>query len=107
MLKGNLAPEGSVVKRSAVAAEMMHHKGPARVSTAKKMRSVLFTAGRSRPERLLSFVMKVLAEDPACARCLIPTSGDYGLRLRQFGGADHGRKILGRNARCSHRSRLA
>ena len=31
VLKGNLAPEGAVVKRSAVAAEMLHHKGPARV----------------------------------------------------------------------------
>jgi len=31
VLKGNLAPDGSVVKRSAVAPEMMEHKGPARV----------------------------------------------------------------------------
>ena len=31
VLKGNLAPEGAVAKRSAVAAEMLHHKGPARV----------------------------------------------------------------------------
>lgn len=31
VLKGNLAPDGCVVKRSAVDAEMMHHKGIARV----------------------------------------------------------------------------
>lgn len=31
VLKGNLAPEGCVVKRSAVSEEMMKHKGPARV----------------------------------------------------------------------------
>ena len=31
VLKGNLAPDGSVVKRSAVVDEMMVHKGPARV----------------------------------------------------------------------------
>ncbi|HHV95829.1 MAG TPA: dihydroxy-acid dehydratase [Clostridiaceae bacterium] len=31
VLKGNLAPEGAVVKRSAVAPEMLCHKGPARV----------------------------------------------------------------------------
>lgn len=31
MLKGNLAPDGSVVKRSAVAEEMLVHEGPARV----------------------------------------------------------------------------
>ena len=31
VLKGNLAPDGSVVKRSAVVPEMMVHEGPARV----------------------------------------------------------------------------
>jgi dihydroxy-acid dehydratase len=31
ILKGNLAPEGCVVKRSAVAKEMLQHRGPARV----------------------------------------------------------------------------
>ncbi len=31
VLKGNIAPDGCVVKRSAVAKEMMHSKGPARV----------------------------------------------------------------------------
>ncbi|MCY6356554.1 dihydroxy-acid dehydratase [Clostridium sp. ZS2-4] len=31
ILKGNLASEGSVVKQSAVAPEMMYHKGPAKV----------------------------------------------------------------------------
>lgn len=31
VLKGNLAPDSAVVKRSAVAAEMMKHEGPARV----------------------------------------------------------------------------
>lgn len=31
VLKGNLAPDGCVVKRSAVAPEMMKHEGPARV----------------------------------------------------------------------------
>ena len=31
ILRGNLAPDGAVVKQSAVAPEMMQHKGPARV----------------------------------------------------------------------------
>ena len=31
ILKGNLAPDGAVVKRSAVAEEMLKHRGPARV----------------------------------------------------------------------------
>ncbi len=31
VLKGNLAPDGGVVKRSAVVPEMLVHEGPARV----------------------------------------------------------------------------
>ena len=37
VLKGNLAPDGSVVKRSAVADSMMVHEGPAEYLTVKKM----------------------------------------------------------------------
>lgn len=31
VLKGNLAPEGAIVKQSVMAGEMLHHEGPARV----------------------------------------------------------------------------
>ncbi|MEA4934948.1 MAG: dihydroxy-acid dehydratase [Lawsonibacter sp.] len=36
VLKGNLAPDGCVVKQSAVAPEMMHHEGPARVFNSEE-----------------------------------------------------------------------
>lgn len=36
MLKGNLAPDGSVVKRSAVCDEMLVHEGPARILKVMK-----------------------------------------------------------------------
>ena len=36
VLKGNLAEEGAVVKRSAVAPEMLYHKGPARVFNSEE-----------------------------------------------------------------------
>ena len=39
VLKGNLAPDSGVVKRSAVAPEMLKMEGPARVLIVKKMRS--------------------------------------------------------------------
>jgi len=43
VLRGNLAPEGAVVKRSAVAAEMMIHTGPARVFDGEEAaRAALF-----------------------------------------------------------------
>lgn len=47
VLKGNLAPEGSVVKRSAVLPEMLVHEGPARFSIVRKTHSLL-----SIPEKL-------------------------------------------------------
>ncbi|MCD5406425.1 MAG: dihydroxy-acid dehydratase [Desulfotomaculum sp.] len=37
ILKGNLAPNGAVVKRSAVAAEMMQHRGPAKVFDSEEL----------------------------------------------------------------------
>ena len=40
VLKGNLAPDGSVVKRSAVVEEMMVHEGPARVFECEEDRIV-------------------------------------------------------------------
>ena len=36
VLKGNLAPDGSVVKRSAVAKEMLQHEGPAKVYNSEE-----------------------------------------------------------------------
>jgi len=37
VLRGNLAPDGAVVKRSAVAPEMLVHKGPARCLTRRML----------------------------------------------------------------------
>ena len=46
VLKGNLAPEGCVVKRSAVAPEMMQHEGPARVFNSEEEALEAIYAGR-------------------------------------------------------------
>ena len=48
MLKGNLAPEGCVVKRSAVAPEMMRHQGPARVFNSEEEAIEAIYAGKIR-----------------------------------------------------------
>lgn len=49
VLKGNLAPDTAVVKRSAVAPEMLKHEGPARV-TARRMQLRPSRAVRLWPE---------------------------------------------------------
>ncbi len=46
VLKGNLAPEGCVVKRSAVAKEMMVHSGPARVFDSEEDAIAAIYAGK-------------------------------------------------------------
>ena len=46
VLKGNLAPEGCVVKRSAVAPEMMTHTGPARVFNSEDEAIAAIYAGK-------------------------------------------------------------
>ncbi len=48
-LFGNLAPDGCVVKQSAVAPEMLRHKGPAGCSTARRRPSPSSTPGASVP----------------------------------------------------------
>ena len=46
MLFGNLAPSGCVVKRSAVAPEMMKHSGPARVFEGEDAAFAAIQAGK-------------------------------------------------------------
>ncbi len=46
VLKGNLAPDGCVVKRSAVAPEMMEHSGPARVFNSEEEAIEAITGGK-------------------------------------------------------------
>ena len=46
VLKGNLAPDGGVVKRSAVAEEMMVHEGPARVFDCEEDAIAAIKGGR-------------------------------------------------------------
>jgi dihydroxy-acid dehydratase len=45
ILKGNLAPQGAVVKKAAVRPEMMHHRGPARVFNSEEEASAAIKDG--------------------------------------------------------------
>ena len=49
VLRGNLAPEGSVVKRSAVLPEMLVHEGPARVFESEEDAQAAINAGKIVP----------------------------------------------------------
>lgn len=49
VLKGNLAPDGSVVKRSAVCDEMLVHEGPARIFESDEEATEAIKTGRINP----------------------------------------------------------
>ena len=70
-LFGNLAPEGSVVKRSAVAPEMLVHKDRLVSSILKKKPLQLFGAEKSKTAMSLSFATRVRRAAPACAKCFL------------------------------------
>ena len=52
VLRGNLAPNGAVVKRSAVAPEMMVHEGPARVFDSEEDAFAAILGGKIKREML-------------------------------------------------------
>ena len=67
ILKGNLAPEGCVVK--VAGHERMHHRGPARIFEREEDAMAAATSVRSMPATSSSFAMRVRAAVPACAKC--------------------------------------
>ncbi len=71
-LKGNLAPEGCVVKRSAVAPEMMSHEGPARVFNSEEEAIEAIYANQIKASMWSSSVTRVPKAAPVCGKCSIP-----------------------------------
>ncbi len=59
VLKGNIAPQGAVVKQIAVADEMLIHKGPAKVLRKKKRLLKLYSKEKSKKETSSLFYTKV------------------------------------------------
>jgi dihydroxy-acid dehydratase len=53
VLKGNLAPEGAVIKYSSVSEDMMHHIGPARVFNCEEDCNQAVVDGRAEPGMVL------------------------------------------------------
>ena len=81
ILWGNLAPEGAVVKTSAVVPEMMRHEGPARVfdSEEEAYRSIL--GGKIRPGEVVVIRYEGPKGGPGMREMLSPTSAIIGMGL--------------------------
>ncbi|MBO5402458.1 MAG: dihydroxy-acid dehydratase [Clostridia bacterium] len=81
VLKGNLAPEGSVVKRSAVLPEMLVHEGPARVFECEEDAQAAIDAGKINPGDVVVIRYEGPKGGPGMREMLNPTSAIMGMGL--------------------------
>ncbi|WP_300685736.1 dihydroxy-acid dehydratase [Acutalibacter sp. 1XD8-36] len=81
VLKGNLAPEGSVVKRSAVLPEMLRHEGPARVFECEEDAQAAINAGKINPRDVVVIRYEGPKGGPGMREMLNPTSAIMGMGL--------------------------
>ena len=102
VLKGNLAPDGSVVKRAAVAPEMMQHKGKARVFDCEEDALNAIYAGKINPGEVVVIRYEGPKGGPGMREMLGPTSAIMGSGLGncvalitdgRFSGATRGAAI--------------
>ncbi len=81
VLRGNLAPDGSVVKRSAVAPEMLVHQGPARVFECEEDAQSTINAGKIHPGDVVVIRYEGPKGGPGMREMLNPTSAIMGMGL--------------------------
>ena len=81
ILKGNLAPDSSVVKRSAVAPEMLKHEGPARVFDCEEDAITAIFGGKIKPGDVVVIRYEGPKGGPGMREMLNPTSAIMGMGL--------------------------
>ena len=81
VLRGNLAPYGSVVKRSAVLPEMQVHEGPARVFDCEEDAQNAINAGKINPGDVVVIRYEGPKGGPGMREMLNPTSAIMGQGL--------------------------
>lgn len=102
ILFGNLAPEGAVVKKGAVAPEMMRHEGPARVFEGEEEAVAAILKGGIHPGDVMVIRYEGPQGGPGMREMLTPTSTVAGMGLDKevalitdgrFSGATRGASI--------------
>ena len=81
ILRGNLAPDGAVVKQSAVAPEMMRNKGKARVFNAEEQAVKAILGGKIKPGDVIVIRYEGPKGGPGMREMLTPTSAIAGMGL--------------------------
>ena len=102
VLRGNLAPDSCVVKRSAVAPEMLSHSGPARVFDCEEDAMNAILGGKINPGDVVVIRYEGPKGGPGMREMLNPTSAIMGMGLGEsvalitdgrFSGATRGAAI--------------
>ncbi len=102
VLFGNIAPNGSIVKRSAVAPEMMVNEGTAKVFDSEESAIGAIYAGKIKPGDVVVIRYEGPAGGPGMREMLSPTSAIAGMKLDttvalitdgRFSGASRGAAI--------------
>ena len=102
VLRGNLAPDGCVVKRSAVAPEMLKHEGPAKVFESEEEAIDAIYGGKIKAGDVVVIRYEGPAGGPGMREMLNPTSAIQGMGLGssvalitdgRFSGATRGASI--------------
>jgi len=101
-LKGNLAPQGAVVKSSAVHPDMLKHQGPARVFDSEEESTQAILAGKIKKGDVVIIRYEGPKGGPGMREMLTPTSAIAGMGLDKevalitdgrFSGATRGASI--------------
>ncbi len=101
-LFGNIAPNGSIVKQSAVAEEMMQHQGPARVFNSEDEAYAAILGGKIKKGDVIVIRYEGPKGGPGMREMLLPTSAIAGMGLDKdvalltdgrFSGASRGSSI--------------
>jgi dihydroxy-acid dehydratase len=81
ILFGNLAPEGGVVKQSAVSDEMLRHEGPARVFDSEEEATQAIMGGKIKKGDVIVVRYEGPMGGPGMREMLTPTSAIAGMKL--------------------------
>lgn len=102
ILRGNLAPDGAVVKEAAVAPEMLYHKGPAKIFDSEEEVTEAIYSGKVQKGDVLVIRYEGPKGGPGMREMLSPTSSIAGMGLDKdvalitdgrFSGATRGASI--------------
>jgi len=102
ILRGNIAPDGAVVKQGAVAEEMMVHQGPARIFNSEEEATEGILGGRIKPGDVIVIRYEGPKGGPGMREMLTPTAALSGMGMDslvalitdgRFSGATRGSAI--------------